>query len=186
MVLGHDWGTVGDFDAYAPKDSENLNNPTWRNMLAFFGKTGIDPKECFFTNFFVGLRTGKSSVGVFPGITNSDYVKRCQDFFVEQVERQKPRLILALGAHVPKLISSTSDDLNDWNKFKSFKKLDQTNLASFRSVKFRNSNHIFSIASLVHPCYRQLNAKRRAWNGFSGDDAEVNLIKHMLAYSKHN
>lgn len=182
MVLAHDWGTVGDFEEFEPQDAERLSNPTWRNMLSFFGKAGVDPKDCFYTNFFVGLRTGKSSVGKFPGAKDVDYVKRCQDFFVEQVEKQKPRLILALGAYVPKLISSTSDDLGDWKKFESFKKLDQNQFASFRDVKLRGSDHSFSIASLVHPCYRQRNAQIRAWNGFLGDEAEVNLIRHMLAF----
>jgi hypothetical protein len=186
MVLAHDWGTVGDFNTYAPQDAENLNNPTWRNMLSFFVKTGINPKECFFTNFFVGLRTGKSSVGIFPGIKDASYVKLCQEFFVEQVEMQKPKLILVLGAHVPKLIANTSNQLSSWRYFDTFKKLDEDNLASFSGVKIGNLNHTSSVVALVHPCYRQLTAKSRSWKGFAGDEAEVQLVKNVLASCNEN
>lgn len=166
MVLAHDWGTVGDFALYEKNDEERLTNPTWRNMLPFLERAGIDTGECFFTNFFVGLRTGKSSVGVFPGADDVAYVRKCQSLLAQQIARQKPRLVLVLGSYVPKLIAPMTDDLKAWERFDSFKALDKQNLASFRSVILKGSDHKFSAVSLVHPCYRQRNAIHRGWMNF--------------------
>lgn len=180
MILAHDWGTVGDFKLYEEQDEERLTNPTWRNMLPFLERTGIPADDCFFTNFFVGLRTAKSSVGAFPGAKDPVCVRTCQRFLTQQIDMQRPRLVLALGAYVPKMIAHMSDDLEPWERFDSFKAMDRQNLASFRNVKIRNSDHSFSVASLVHPCYRQRNARLRRWRGFEGDEAEVNLVKELL------
>ena len=150
-------------------------------MLPFFQQAGIRTSDCFFTNFFVGLRTGKSSVGVFPGAKDPVYVMTCQRLLAKQIDRQRPRLVLVLGAYVPKLIASMSDDLKPWERFDSFKAIDQQSLASFRNVNLRDSDHEFSVASLVHPCYRQRNVRNRRWKNFEGDAAEVNLVKELLA-----
>lgn len=182
MILAHDWGTVRDFELYEKEDEERLTNPTWRNMLPFFERVGIRTRDCFFTNFFVGLRTDKSSVGVFPGAKDPVYVMTCQRLLAKQIDRQRPRLVLVLGAYVPKLIASMSDDLKPWERFDSFKAIDRQSLASFRNVNLRGSDHEFSVASLVHPCYRQRNARNRRWKNFEGDAAEVNLVKELLAY----
>ena len=180
MVLAHDWGTLGDFDRYSSKDSESLGNPTWRNMLAFLQRAGIDPRSCFFTNFFQGIRTGSSSVGVFPGAKDASYVRSCQSFLVKQINRQMPRLILVLGAYVPKLISAVSEDLAPWREFESFKGIDLADKAIIHAAKFPGAHHCSSLVSLVHPCYRQLTAQRRFWNKFTGDDAEVEMVRFAL------
>lgn len=184
MVVGHDWGTVSDFDAYSKFDAENLRNPTWRNMLPFLEKVGINPRRCFFTNFFIGLRTGPSSVGAFPGAKDPAYVSACLTLLVEQIETQRPKLIIVLGKYVPRLMAKASYKLRDWSNFDSFKTIDQNNAAVILETNLSSSTHKFSTVCLVHPCYRQLNVRHRHWNGFRGDEAEVNLTKYALMQAR--
>lgn len=183
MVLGQDWGTVKDFDTFKLKDAENLKNRTWSNMLELFRRAELDTRNCFFTNFFIGLRTGKSSVGRFPGASDIHYVKKCVTFFLNQVEIQKPRLILVLGAHIPKYLSTASSYLKEWQFFQNYKKLDKEGNAIIHCDDFNSIKHSCVLLSLVHPCYRQLNARHRNWEGLNGDAAELAMLRSAMASS---
>lgn len=104
----------------------------------------------------------------------------CLALLTEQVEIQRPKLIIVLGKHVPRLIAKASHQLRCWSNFVSFKTIDQNNVAVILGANLLNSTHRFSTVCLVHPCYRQLNVRHRHWNGFRGDEAEVNLTQHAL------
>lgn len=180
MVLAHDWGTVKDFERYSERDAESLSNPTWKRLLSFFDSVEIERRDCFYTNFFVGLRSGSSSVGTFPGILDEAYVAECLSLVAEQVELQKPRLMLVLGAHVPRLLARGSEQLHQWVGFDTFKTLDREDASFVPRVRLQDGSHQFAAVSLVHPCYRQLTARHRRWRGYNGDRAEVELVKHAL------
>jgi len=182
MVLGHDWGTTRDFEYHAPRYAERVN-PTWKHLLSFLDRVGIDRTKVFYTNFYVGLRNAMTAMGPHPARRNADFLRRCRDFLVEQIESQKPRLVLVLGIHVPRLVAPLSADLGGWSRLVSFRSLDAQRLAAVPRVKLRGSAHTFAAAVLVHPSYRGRNAPYRRYRGFSGDAAEVNLVQDMLATS---
>jgi hypothetical protein len=183
MALGHDWGTTREFEYCAPRYADRLSNPTWTNLLSFLADAGIDRREVFYTNFFVGLRNAMTSMGPHPARRHRDYVARCQEFLVEQVELQKPRLVLVLGMHVPTLIAPLSDDLNGWSRSATFRSLDAQGLAGIPRVRLRGSTHTFAAAVLVHPCQRLRTVQSRRYRGLSGDAAELNLVADMLGTS---
>jgi hypothetical protein len=181
MVLAHDWGTRADFDAFSREGRENTNNPTWRQMLPFLRQVGIPLSDCFFTNFFAGLRApGLAGTGVFPGAGDDEYVRQCRDFVLKQIATQKPRLILVLGIHVPALLAPASPDLVGWTRAKDFRKLDSSNAAVLAQVRFDSVAHVCSIACLVHPSYRSLNARHRRWRSLRGHEAEVEMVRWSI------
>jgi len=182
MVLGHDWGTVANFKGYVTRDEERLTDPTWKHMVLFLDSAGIERRSVFFTNFFIGLRATGKSVGEHPARGDVDYVRLCRDFLLEQVEVQRPKLMLVLGTQVPPLLAPMSDALRGWGHTRTFRELDAAGAAVPR-VKLHGSDHTFAAAVLVHPCHRPLNIKLRTWNGLKGDEAEVRMVKHLLTSS---
>jgi hypothetical protein len=179
MALGHNWGTPTDFQNCVQAGAEPMSNPTWSNFLAFLDRAGINRQSVFYTNFYMGLMEGTTSLGPFPGRNDPDFVRRCEEFLVEQVEVQKPRLMLVLGGHLPRPLARVSKALQDWRSFTSFAALDAKNLGGLREVALRGSTHRFNVVLLIHPCLRGPNVRHRKWNGFIGDAAEVALTKHL-------
>lgn len=186
MILGHDFHNVDGYLHSLADGQEDLSSPTWRNLLALLKASNIEPSDCFFTNFFLGLRSGKAVTGIFPGSSDPQFVSRCRLFMLHQLAVQKPKLVLVLGNHVPYLISSLADKLEEWSKFKTFDARDKANLSVLLDVRFHTLNTFRSnIVSLVHPSYHHANIKRRRYtcsNGevLTGEAAEWEMIQSAM------
>jgi hypothetical protein len=179
MVLGHDYHNVAGYEWSRRNVAENLRSPTWRHLLNLLARVPIDPASCFFTNIYMGLREGDGTTGRFPGAGDADFKQRCRSFLIEQIRAQRPRLILALGSWVPEFLAPLSPDLAAWSRIQSLKTLDAAGLPLIAGVKFNGvADHECSVVSLVHPCHRPLNVHRRKWRTWTGDDAEVEMLKH--------
>ena len=120
MILGNDFGLRDGYKEVWDNPYENLNSSsTWRNLLELLHCAGIEPKHCFFTNVYMGLRLTGKGTGQSPGAADPEFVERCESFFLDkQIMVQKPRLILALGKHSIKFIAQLSPDLAEWKECK--------------------------------------------------------------------
>lgn len=187
MVLGHDFHNEAGYLAAMAKWRENLNGSTWRPLISLFAAAGVSLPKCFFTNFYMGLRIGSTVTGPFPGSKDLDFVSRCRLFLLHQMGLQKPRLVLVLGNHVPKLISSLSTELKPWDKLADFKSRDVAKVSLIEDVHF----HVIqpfpcTVVSLVHPSMRHSNIKYRRWTNpqgqrHEGHTAEVEMVKYALS-----
>lgn len=176
MVLGHNFDSTTGYEASVSRKKENLNGPTWRNLIKLLEEAKIPLNECFFTNFYMGVIDGTSSTGKFPGAKDRGFVDQCRQLFTEQIRLQKPSVIFVLGTAIPRLISSMSGDLSPWAKATSLKKIDEKG-ALFTKVLFTEADHTCAVVSLVHPSYRQRNITYRTQPGMSGNEYELSLIK---------
>lgn len=188
MILGHDFhNAIGYARAY-PNWQENLRSPTWRNLLSVLEHAGLKESDCFFTNFFMGLRQGKEVTGEFPGAKDVGFVSRCRLFLLHQLAIQKPRLVLVLGNEVPRLICPLADKLLAWKKYDDFKKRDHENLSLFQAVHFYTLELFHcNIVSLVHPSFQHATVKHRNWTdpdgkSFTGKEAELAMIRFAAAH----
>lgn len=136
MVLGHDFHSRTRYDKSFALGGEPRNVPTWRNLLELLGAAGVEPKNCFFTNLYMGLRSGRRTTGVFPGASDAQFRRHRQDFFLSQLSVQRPRLVITLGIHVPPVIGDLSDQLEPWVDKRGIKHLDAVG-ARKTSVQFR-------------------------------------------------
>jgi len=98
MILGNDFGCLDNPAPRSPGFQQCLeigfeDPPTW-NIKDTLRKAGIQGELCFFTNAYLGLRTGTKPTGESPAAKNKSFKTTCQDFFRYQVEVQKPRLIV--------------------------------------------------------------------------------------------
>ncbi len=135
MVLGHDFHSEVGYRLSLAKRGENLQGPTWRNLLQLLYEADIGPEQCFFTNAYMGLRAGRNTTGRFPGAHDRRFVERCQSFLFEQIEVQQPRLILTLGNYVPSILATLSSDLDVWRKRQSLTQLDVLGIPLVASVR---------------------------------------------------
>lgn len=186
MILGHDFHNVAGYMRSLANGQEDVGSPTWRNLLTLLDATVIDPKECFFTNFFMGLRPGNSTTGPFPGSTDAEFVARCRLFFLHQLAVQRPRLILVLGNYVPAYLGQLSNSLSSWETLRTFKSRDESAQSVIRDARFHATDDFCSnVVSLVHPSYRHINLKSRRWIApdgqlHSGEAAEVEMVRFAL------
>ena len=178
MVLGHDFHSEVGYKSSLQNKGENLNTPTWRNLIALFKEDGvkIDMKQCFFTNVYMGLRQGAKTTGNFPGAKDSDFVGRCQEFFIQQLQSQEPRLIITLGTYVPKFLSRLSPNLTSWKKSGGFKRIDEEKTALITDVKFDNVDIKCTIVAILHPSFRLSNVRHRKWEDLEGHQAEIAML----------
>src|ERR1017187_631215 len=86
MVVGQDFGKENDVTK-ATNNGENIETvSTWKQIRPMLHNLGIEEGQCFFTNYLMGVRTGKSNTGASPGLTNDIYRRDCLSFFDYQVQ----------------------------------------------------------------------------------------------------
>lgn len=89
-------------------------------MIELFDESGVDLKECFFFNVFMGLMDTEKMTGKFPGARDKDFVNRNLEFLLFQIEIIKPKLIITLGRPVSEMVAKLSrPDLDCWDKGKA-------------------------------------------------------------------
>lgn len=181
MVLGHDFHSRAGYEWSRRNIAENLNSPTWRHLRSLLQAVPIAPETCFFTNVYMGLRDGKATMGRFPGSRDPAFIERCRLFFIRQLQVQRPRLILALGAFVPPFLAPLSPELSGWATCHSFRELDGAGLSTIAAASFAKAGHVCALVALTHPCLRPVNVGRRSWQSLRGDSAELQMVREALS-----
>lgn len=182
MVLGHDYHNVEGYNWSRQNVGENLRTSTWRHLLDLLKRVPIPLERCFFTNIYMGLREGDATTGRFPGSRDADFVARCQHFLIRQIQVQRPRLILSLGNYVPRFLAPLSPQLSAWSHIHTLTTIDSIGLALMPDVSFADvQGHTCTIACLIHPSYRPPNIGRRIWKNWTGDCAELEILRHAMS-----
>lgn len=178
MILGHDFHSEVEYQKSLKRGQEDLNGPTWRNLMDVLTRADIDLKDCFFTNAYMGLRGGRNTTGKFPGARCPNFVERCQSFLLHQINVQRPSLLVVLGGYVPSFLVPVSNGLESWLVHKTFKSRDDHQCSLIQEVSFNTTpEHKAVLVSLTHPSVRKLNVKHRHWRNFEGDLAEIEMLR---------
>lgn len=180
MVLGHDFHSEDGYRQSLRRGSESEKQPTWRVLLALLQKAGISPERCFFTNVYMGLRTGSATTGPFLGAGDSRYVAHCTRFLTEQIRAQRPELILTLGVNVPPLLGTLSSQLTPWTEGRGLKHLDDVGPVQFGVRLIDGSAGETTVVALLHPSMRHASIRHRRYRGAVGDAAELSMLGDAL------
>ena len=179
MVVGQDYDNEANFNIVQnlPNQSELDNkNTTWRNIIKILGEDIV--KQCFFTNAIMGLRIGSTkNTGVSVAFKkgNENFLQENIDFFKEQIRVIKPKVIICLGAQMPKFIGKCFPEVfPDLNKINSFKQLDTSDFKDQNELFF-DEKHI-KIIFITHPSLYYVNASKR----IGGIEFERKLIDGVL------
>ena len=105
MIVGNDFGCLDNPDPRSPGFLQCLakgfeDPPTWKIKDTLL-RAMLPAEHCFFTNAYLGLRTGTKTTGPSPGASNLAFKTMFREFFAYQISVQKPRLIVCLG-HEPR------------------------------------------------------------------------------------
>jgi hypothetical protein len=182
VVVGQDFGTLTDYKKMKKDNYPDLKCATWRNLLSFFKEVDINPCNCFFTNAFMGLRKEGSITGIFPGMKDKAFTQRNIEYLKYQIEVIKPKVILVLGAPASIMLSSLSTELGVWGKNRSFSYFDKIGCSVIHDVMFNGIK--FSCVRLLHPSFRKSNLKYRKFGQYTGNDAEIMMVKEALKRQK--
>jgi len=184
MLVGHDFDCQTSYEASLLR-GEEAPAGTWDGTTDLLASAGIIKSECFFTNFFMGVRLSKQNTGRHPGTGDPRFVSDCVTFFLEQVCAQRPKLILVLGREVPRHLAKASPDLAHWAKCRTFPQLDASPFGGplRRGATFTipGGEHTAVVAIVVHPCMRRANLWRRHYAGLQGPAAEQRLVDDAKA-----
>lgn len=179
MVLGQDFGKTKDYQEALRIGHELDISTTWRHLCPLLRDARISPECCFFTNAYMGLRTGRSSTGPSPGTKHQGFRKWCRSFLREQLSAQKPRLLLVLGLEAAGLIASVSPDLHAWSKrgHLAWRDLYDAGVLK-RGVDFGYGATV-TVVALLHPSGYGLgnNLGRRRYGKSTGRNAELALLR---------
>jgi hypothetical protein len=184
MVLGHDFHSRSGYDESFRLGGERMTLPTWRNLLALLDEAGIPRDTCFFTNLYMGLRTGNQTTGIFPGASDLQFRRHCQDFLLVQLGIQRPRLVITLGIQVPPVVGELSDQLAPWATKAGIRHIDRVG-ALRTGVEFRAlSGFSTTVVALLHPSLRHASLRHRHYGDLVGADAELALLRDALVESR--
>lgn len=180
MVLGHGFHSEAEYSKSIQRGKEKLKVATWRNLIHLLEAARIAPRDCFFTNFYMGMREGLATIGTYPGSTDPDFVSACQQFFLEQLRQQRPKVILALGVNVPKQLAPLAPELQPWGAATTLKDFNAPGMAVVRNVRFGGHAEAVHVVMLAHPSHRLLNLRHRSYKGAVGQEAELGMIRDGL------
>lgn len=181
MILGQDFDSEVSYRKSMARGKEELKGGTWLHLVALLNAVGVSPTDCFFTNFFMGVRKGEKATGRHPDAGNESFVERCRQFLLFQIEIQRPKVILVLGGVVPEMLAPLSPELAAWHRCRSFAQIDRcAPLVRNATFPLADGPYAASVAVLTHPSYRRLNVHRRRYGGLAGDAAERKLIADAL------
>jgi len=183
MVLGHDFHSEEGYKASLQRGRERVTQPTWRNLIDVFTRAAIPLDQCFFTNYYMGLRAGAETTGRFPGADDESFVHHCQAFLIDQLRTQRPRLLITLGVHVPLGISFLSPGLSDWGAGNGIRHLDT--VGPVRSgIRFTGiKDFVTTVVALIHPSQRHASLHLREYAGAVGDEAELAMLRNARTES---
>ncbi len=193
MIVGQDFDSAKNFQNSLARGfevrveddgcSDDGRSVTWRALLALLHSSGIPLTDCFFTNAYMGLRASEGNTGRFPGSLHKDYKRSCQQFFLQQVATQEPRLIITLGTWVPQFLAPRAPELIPWRKARTFAQIDEAG-ALKSNVRFEGSTKACCVAALTHPSYRALNVRHRAFDGCAESQRRWRSSKRRCGYRR--
>ena len=182
LIIGHDFGTVGQYVAALRAGHEPVErNATWRGLTARLDRAGISLTSCFFTNAYLGLRVSESPTGAFPGRADEDYWAACSAVLERTIALQQPRLIVTLGRFVPALLAQLATaSLTGWRGHQSFAAIDKASPIQ-RDVRFGDVTP--TVVALTHPSLGSANAHRRRYEGIvrPGETVDDALLRDALS-----
>jgi hypothetical protein len=103
MVVGHNLDSVENYESRRATGFSHGNHgpgvptmSTWRGLYRLLELAGLDRRQLFFTNVYVGLKQGKPT-GQFSHHAAPRYRRWCREFLEHQYLKMRPKVVLVLG-----------------------------------------------------------------------------------------
>lgn len=184
MVIGQDFHSAAGYRKSLAAGSEWPHVPTLRTLRQVLEAAGVDLDSCFLTNTYMGLRSGQTATGQFPGEQDQAFVARCDRFLGRQIATALPRLILTLGKPAFRAAGRVLG-IPGWAAAERFRDLDAGEPGALMTAEIPGNGAVVAVAALLHPSLRTASLRHRRYKGQVGDAAELALLADALAAAGH-
>lgn len=180
LFLANDLGSISDPEQVRQRGADDLQAPVWRNLLQLLDQVEVDLEQCFFTCYYMGIRTAVPGHGNFPGNRDSGFTERCGRYLMYQLALLRPRAIFTLGSYVPGLLAPWSLDLRHWIGLRGLTRIDAHSNPLVLRAHFPEAGITTNVAALTHTSMHNVDVHRRSYRGTQGHSAEVLLMLDAL------
>ena len=175
IVVGNTFDSLDNYNNSCLDKSENLNCPTWRNLVYLIKGSGIPLQDIYFTNVYPGLIHSKSNIGNYkPKDKVHDFI--FYNFLIQQISLIEPHAVLFLGLNSFKFLTRHCSKLK---KITSLKEADRKSLSFGMGLQLNEELKTFNWAIVNHPCYSHINSPKRSVLNKNGLESEIELIKKI-------
>lgn len=183
MVLGNNFGAIGNFAAIQARDAEDVeNDKRWCPLRRDLERHSICLERCFFTNAFMELIDGTRNLQNCRGLRDPGFRFRCSTFLQCQLEMIEPSLVLVLGRDAASMVAQLSPEASAmWGSAGTWRQIDANDGGFIREAKFLGLSAPIRIAVIVHPSMRNSNVGSRQYHGLSGAEAEEQILTDAFA-----
>jgi hypothetical protein len=152
MYLGHNFDKLKGLQESTTRGREE--NLTWRRIRDSV-LTHLSEEQIWFTNYFMGVLERKTNIGeVVRSASFPAFEEDCWEFFKSQVAIQKPRVIVALGREVVRVLHPGNRlDMPFWELKKSDAYGPLRLKAHDVEIKLAQGNHRTKLVAAYHPSF---------------------------------
>ena len=173
LVLGSDFGDSDSYEKRVKRRREfpqELDGPTWRNLLSLMHAAEIRHEQWFCTNAWPCMRKGNRGVGGKPpGARDAAFTNRCVDFFRKTREWVQPRLIIPLGLIPTAFLAKAYGTVpSSWGNVSSWRQIDEKPI-------WQTNDCV--IVPVTHPSMPNRRHRRK----YNTEEAEASLIRDAWA-----
>lgn len=183
MVVGQDFGTTEYVDEMRASGatSEDMGS-TWNGLLdLFLGPSGIDPRDCFFTNTLMGARCIGGMTGPNPALDHDQFMLACESFMKKQITVVQPSVVIALGVIPAALLSRWLGIARELARPRRAKppriaELDDLGLQFVEGIRLSGLNICFDFGWSIHPANGKPNLRHRSWKSVRAAGEAANTL----------
>lgn len=151
---------------------------TWKGIYRLLDGAGVPGARCFFTNAYVGLVLGDRAEGQHPDHRDPAFRTVCGEFLTLQLLAQRPRVVVALGAHARSFLRDAfRNELAAWGSGYRVTTMRPGDGRSILDVDLPTGDRAV-VTALVHPSnYANKPHLVERWRQAPGIDIEVALLR---------
>ena len=191
MIIGDRYSpNLNVLKVHGVRQDHSRSTHAWNELLDLLIQAGIDPLDCFFTNYLLGIRSRiPNSASRIPhpisrmSLPSSYFRDHCRDIFRLTLELQRPRLILVLGLKAASFLSRLHPQILVWQNIKTYNNVDDEYSSIIRDVPLV-STQVTTLVLLLHPVRRKTHISSRKNGNSSGNSAETRLLRTVVASCK--
>jgi len=162
LVLMHDFDVLDLYLDAVENGYKNQQQATSIAICRVLEEGGVDTRRCFFSNRFMGVRDAKDQYGPNPGRRYAPFVRLSDAILDATIDAVRPRVVFLLGKHVLDSLGLEGLWRNEY--------VANTSVAGRKIIA----------ASLTHTSKRHLNIGRVQFDGKTGHEAEIEIIRKAM------
>lgn len=180
MFVGDALGSEKGYRAWVAAQGAVTVMPTWKGLRRLLSEVGLEWRECFFTNVYLGLIAGDHNAVRHPASRHrkrhASFRDTCRRFLELQIATMRPRAVVVLGQQPLEFFAEHGPGLEDWRG----RRISQLGNSRDAIRILRTGEHEATAVPILHPANYHKTGMLTRWRGHAGIDTEVQLVRNAL------